>query len=407
MGILKNCFICKNKNLYKFLDFGNQPPSDAFLRTDALTKPEAKYPLALYFCEECALVQLGYVVPPGVLFTEYVYTTGMNNSLRENLKTLVEKLVTRFKVGTDDVAIDIGSNDGTLLENYASFGVKALGIDPSSAVTLAEKKGIKTIRVFFNEKIAMDIEKEYGKTKVITATNMFAHVPELSSFMKGVRLLLAKNGVFVSESGYLLDMIETLGYDAVYHEHLRYYSLKPLTALFQKFGMEVFDVERISSHSGSIRVYAARRGTREKNPSVDALLALEEKKELYDRKTFTDFARRVENHREALKKIVREIKNSGRYVAGLGAPAKGNTLLNFCGFTAHDIAYLAEKSELKVGLYAPGSRIPVVSEERLFREQPDYALLLSWNLKDELIPKLKGKGYQGRFIIPFPAIAIL
>lgn len=402
MGILKQCFICQNKNLYKFLDFGSQPPSDAFLRADALLKPEATYPLALYFCEECALVQLGYIVPPGVLFTEYVYTTGMNNSLRANFKEFVKILVQKFRVTANDFVIDIGSNDGTLLENYIPYGINMLGVDPSSAAEIAVKRNIQTIRDFFDTEVAKRIQKEYGQAKIITATNVFAHVPALDSFMAGIRMLLTKDGVFVSESGYLLDMIETLGYDAIYHEHLRYYSLKPLVLLFAAHDLEIFDVERIPSHSGSIRVYAARRGAREKNSSVDALLALEEKKGLYDRKTFTDFARRVEDHREVLKRIVRDIKSSGRHIVGLGAPAKGNTLLNYCGFSSEHIEYLAEKSGLKIGLFAPGSHIPVVSEKRMLTTPSEYALVLSWNLAEELILNLRQKGFKGKFIIPFP-----
>lgn len=401
------CFICGRRELFKFLDMGHQPPSDAFLRNEDLKKPEAKYPLELFFCEECGLVQLGFIVDPKELFTEYVYTTGTNNSLRANFKELVEKLVRRFKLGKSDFAVDIGSNDGTLLSYYAPFGVRVLGIDPSSAAAIAEREGIPTLREFFNEKTARAAAKEHGQPRVITATNVFAHMPEMNSFMHGITMLLMPDGVFVSESGYLPDMLETGGYDAVYHEHLRYYSLKPLLFLFEKFGMEIFDVERIPSHNGSLRVYAGFRGAHKKRASVRALLVLEEKSGLYEKKTFTDFARRVAAHRNGLKKTVREIKNSGKRVVGIGAPAKGNTLLNYCGFTSKNIEYLAEKSALKMGLFAPGSHIPVVSEERMLKEQPEYALMLSWNLADELIQKLRSKGFKGKFIIPFPEITVV
>lgn len=402
-----SCFICTNKNLYRFLDFADQPPSDAFLRADALEKPEPFYPLELHFCEECALVQLGFIVPPEVLFTEYVYTTGMNNSLRASFQKFVHTLIQRFRVAADDFVIDIGSNDGTLLANYAPYGVKILGIDPSSITDVAVKRGIRTIRDFFCAEVALRVQKEFGQAKIITATNVFAHVPALDSFMAGIQSLLAKDGVFVSESGYLLDMIETLGYDAVYHEHLRYYSLKPLAALFKKYAMEIFDVERIPSHNGSIRVYAARNGVHPKTSAVAELLLREKKKGLYERDTYINFAARVEQHKIALKRLVGGLRKSGNRIVALGAPAKGNTLLNYCGFTSRDIEYLAEKSSLKIGLFAPGSHIPVVSEERIFKDMPEYALLLSWNLKDELIPKLKGKGYRGRFIIPFPTVTIV
>lgn len=401
------CFICGGGELFRFLDLGNQPPSDAFLRKEDLEKPEAQYPLALYFCAACTLVQLGYVVSPEALFTEYVYTTGMNNSLRANFKALVEGLVARFKLTKSDFVVDIGSNDGTLLSYYAPFGVKALGIDPSSASALAIEKGIPTLREFFNEKTAATVLKKYGKAKVITATNVFAHMPELHSFMRGIDTLLAPGGAFVSESGYLLDMIATGGYDAVYHEHLRYYSLRPLLRLFSDFGLEVFDVERIPSHNGSIRVYAARRGAYPVKSSVAELLAEEEKAGLYRKETFTEFGKRARAHREALAALLRKLKKDGNRIVGIGAPAKGNTLLNFCGIGAETIGALFEKSQLKIGLFAPGSRIPVKSEELLFSEQPDYALMLSWNLADELIPKLRSKGFKSKFIIPFPEITVV
>lgn len=400
------CFICRNEKLAKFLDLGHQPPSDAFVRKENREKPEARYPLTLHFCPQCGLVQLGFVVDPEILFREYVYTTGANNQLRANFKELVAGLVARFKLTRSDFVVDIGSNDGTLLENYAQYGVKVLGIEPSSAAVIGEKQGIPTLREFFNEETAKAVVERNERSRVITATNVFAHVDDLASFMRGIKLLLSPGGVFVSESGYLLDMIETGGYDAIYHEHLRYYSLKPLMMLFEMFGMEIFDVERIPSHNGSIRVYAGLRGAHKKSASVRALAALEEKSGLYKRKTFTDFARRVAAHRNGLKETLREIKSSGKRVVGIGAPAKGNTLLNYCGFTSDALEYLAEKSALKIGLFSPGSHIPVVGEERLFQDQPEYALMLSWNLAGELILKLKGKGYRGRFIIPFPEIRL-
>lgn len=396
------CFICGEEGLVPFLDLGAQPPSDAFIRKEDLGKPEARYPLVLSFCKTCALVQLTSVVPPEVLFTEYVYTTGMNNSLRANFKELVEELVSRFSLGSKDLAIDIGSNDGTLLENYTPHGVPTLGVDPSSAASIAVSKGIRTVRDFWNNETAGKIVAEYGKAKMITATNVFAHVDDLGSFMRGIQTALRENGVFVTESGYLLDMIATGGYDAVYHEHLRYYSLRPLTRLFADFGMEVFGAERVPSHSGSIRVYAARKGAEPVTPSVAQLLAEEEKTGLYRKETFLAFSTRADAHRVALAARLKRLKAEGNRIVGIAAPAKGNTLLNFCSFTTREIEYLAEKSALKVGLFAPGTHIPVVAEERLIAEQPEYALILSWNLSAELVPKLRAKGYRGAFILPFP-----
>ncbi len=401
------CFICGESELFTFLDLGAQPPSDAFIRAQDLKKPEATYPLALNRCEDCGLVQLGVVVDPNVLFTEYLYTTGMNNKLRENFKELVERVVRDFKVGEGDLAVDIGSNDGTLLENYRSFGIKVLGVDPSSVAQIAIEKGVPTERDFWSKETAERILATHGQAKSITATNVFAHVPDLDSFMKGIICLLKKDGVFVSESGYLLDMIETLGYDAIYHEHLRYYSLRPLLRLFERFGLEIFQVERIASHNGSLRVYAAQKGVYQRDGSVDALLRVEENAGLDNRETYTTFAQRVVEHRKILLSTLKEIKREGGEIVGIGAPAKGNTLLNFCGITSELVSALLEKSPLKIGVFAPGSHIPVLSEDLLSMKQPAFALILSWNLADELISKARANGYAGRFIIPFPQVHIV
>lgn len=401
-----SCYICKSRRLEKFLDLGTQSPSDAFVREEDAGKAEASYPLALCLCEECGLVQLGFTVDPRELFTEYVYTTGMNNSLRENFTALVEELGTRFALGSTDFVVDIGSNDGTLLKNYGKFGSKVLGIDPSSVAEVAKKEGVPTLREFFNETTALSVLKTYGHARIITATNVFAHVPDLESFMRGIQALLSPDGVFVSESGYLLDMITTGGYDAVYHEHLRYYSLRPMFRLFSDFGFEIFDVRRIPSHSGSIRVSVGHKGAHLVSASVANLVAEEKKAGLEDLKTYTDFGERAHAHMKELQSLLLKLRHSGARIVGIGAPAKGNTLLNSCGITAQTVEALLEKSEYKIGLYAPGSHIPVKNESILFSEQPQYALMLSWNLSEELIPKLRAKEYRGAFIIPFPKIRI-
>ena len=401
------CFICGEKKLYKFLDLGYHPPSDAFLRLSDLLKPEATYPLELCLCESCYLVQLNYVVDPEKLFCDYVYNTGTNNSLKKSFEILVNNLVKGYKLSMNDLAIDIGSNDGTLLSYYIPHKVKILGIDPSSATSIALNNKIPTVVDFFTQKLAAEVSLKQGRAKIITATNVFAHVNQLDDFLAGVKNLLTDDGIFVSESGYLLDFIEKLQYDSIYHEHLRYYSLKPMQALFKKHGLEVIDVERGFIHGGSLIVYAAQRGKYPVAQSVAKLIKLEAKSGLYKKETFNNFAERVKKNKLNLQKLVLDIKAKGGRIAGIGAPAKGNTLLNYCKLDKETIDYLVEKSDLKIGAFTPGMHIPVVSEERLYLDQPDYALMLSWNIADELIPKIKGKGYQGKFIVPHPEPKII
>ncbi|MEK7598905.1 MAG: class I SAM-dependent methyltransferase [Patescibacteria group bacterium] len=401
------CFICNQDNLFNFLDLGLQPPSNAFIRKEDLSKSEEIYSLKPCFCEFCGLVQLNYIVDPRKIFIDYVYNTSTNNSLKENFQNLVGLIVGRFNLKKGDFAVDIGSNDGTLLSYYLPRGIKILGVDPSNVTKLALEKNIPTIVDFFSERVAADIIKKYGQAKAVTATNVFAHVDKLYDFMAGITKLLAKDGVFISESQYLLDTIAKLHYDLIYHEHLRYYSLKPLAILFNKFGMEIFDAERISSHGGSIRVYAAKSGEYPVSESVAALMKNEESSGLYRKETFTDFADKVSRNKFEFLEIIKDIKGRGQRIVGIGAPAKGNTLLNYYGMNPDIIDYLVEKSELKIGTFAPGTRIPVVAESKLFKDQPEYALLLSWNLADELIPKIRNKGYKGKFIVPMPKPTVL
>src|SRR3990167_4959450 len=383
------CHICKAENLERFLSLGHQPPSDAFLKYEELERPEISYPLDVFFCPTCSLVQLGYAVDPEILFRDYVYNTGTNNALRANFKELVDEIIKAYSLKKDDFAVDIGSNDGTLLENYVSHGIRVLGIDPSSATTIALKKGIPTDVTFFNENEAQTVAERDGKPKIITATNLFAHVKELDSFMRGITELLAPDGVFISESGYVVDMVEGMQYDSIYHEHLRYYSVHSLAALFEKYGMEIISVVKISSHGGSLRVFAAKKGAHASDGSARALLAQEKAKGYHDRAVYDEFATRVAQTKEKLLSIVSSLKKSGAHIAGIGAPAKGNTLLNYCRLGPDTIEYLAEKSPLKIGRYSPGMRIPVVDESRIFAEQPEAALLLSWNIADLLVPKLR------------------
>lgn len=401
------CFVCKNDKLFRFLSLGKQPPSDAFLKSKDLEKKEKTYPLDLYYCDNCGLVQLGHVVSPELLFRSYVYNTGTNNSLKKNFEELVINLVREFNLNEDDLVIDIGSNDGTLLSFYLPFKVKRLGIDPSSVAEDAVAKGTPTIVDFFTKKLAVEVRKKYGQAKVITATNVFAHVKNLFDFMGGVHNLLKPRGVFVTESGYLMDMVKKLQYDSIYHEHLRYYSLRPLQILFEQFGMEIFRIQRIPSHGGSIRVFACHSGDFQIELGVNKLMKEERKYGLYNKGKLMRFAQKVKENKEDLRGLVLKIRKNGQKVVGIGAPAKGNTLLNYCGLGPDLIDYLVEKSQLKIGLFTPGQHLPIIDESRLFNDQPEYALLLSWNIAEELVAKLKGLGYRGKFILPTPRPKII
>lgn len=403
------CQICNSEKMHKFLSLGSHPNPDGFLTEETIKNPEPYFPLDLFFCENCSLVQLGYSPDPKLLFTDnFIYTTGSNKGLVDDFHNLVEYIMRRFNPHKEDLAIDIGGNDGTLLENYLPYSVRVLNVDPSKASEIAVKKNIPTVRDFFNEETAKKILREYGKAKIITATNVFAHVRELDSFMKGLKIALSQGGVFIEESGYVKDLLSEREYDSIYAEHLRYYSLKSLVHLFNKYDMDVFDAERIHTHGGSLRVFTCNKGEFPISQNVSWILKEEENFGLYSKIIYNDFAEKVFENRNRLKDILFKIKEEGGRIVGIGAPAKGNTLLNFCKIGRETIDCLLEYRSLKIGTYSPGMHIPVKDESFLFVEPiPSHALLLAWNIKDIIIPKLREKGFKGKFIIPVPVPYIL
>lgn len=397
-----NCYICSNEKLIKFLDLGKHPPPLNFVTKDQLTVKQEVFPLQVFFCENCSLVQLGYAVDPKIMFKEYLYTSGVSTAFRIHLESFAKTLVEKFKPSSNDLVIDIASNDGTLLKFFSNFGVQVLGIESSNIANLAIENGIPTVNEFFNDVVAKEIVEKHGQAKIITITNAFAHIKDLDSVMRGVKLLLDENGVFVSESQYLIDIIEKLEYDTIYHEHLRYYCLKPLIQLFDNYGMEVFDCERVESHGGSIRVYAAIKNKFSKTPNVQKILDEEETSNMSSIKTYNEFATRIYENKEKLNSLLHKIKSEGYKIVGVSAPARSATILNFCKIDSNILNYITEKSPLKLGKFTPGSHIEVVDDRKLVDEQPDFALLLSWHLSESIIDKIRKDGFKGKIIVPLP-----
>jgi len=402
------CFICSNTNLKLIIDLGKHPPPLNFLtNTHIRSRKERLFPLKLFYCEKCGLCQLDNAINPELMFKEYTYTSGISVDFRNHLNSLVKTLVKKFQLGSNDFVIDIGSNDGTLLSYFRSNGVKVLGVEPSNIAKLALANRIPTINKFFDVQVARKILHYEGTAKIITATNVFAHVNKLDSFMKGIKMLLGTSGIFVSESQYLLDIIEKLEYDTIYHEHLRYYSLKPLLALFKQYDMEVFDIERIPSHGGSIRVYASHKGMFSKSNSIKKLIKEEELKKLYSLTTLKLFAKRIKENKDALVSLLLDLKRRGKKIVGISAPARSSTILNYCKINSKILDYIVEKGQLKIGRYTPGTHIKVVDDKILIQEQPDYALLLSWHLRNSIVTKIKNDGYNGKIIVPLPQVEII
>lgn len=403
-GVITHCQVCARAELGPIISFGHQPPVHSLLTAEQLREPETYFPTELVRCAGCGLVQLTYAVDPEVLFPrEYPYQSGMTKVLRDNFAQLAAVVTERFGVNRVDLVIDIGSNDGTLLQYFRARGARVLGVEPTAIAAVAERNGVPTVNEFFNEDVARKILASHGKAKVVTAANVFAHVNNLGSVIRGIDVLLTEGGVFVSESHYLADLITGVQYDTIYHEHLRFYHLRPLISLLEMFGFNVIDAKRIPTHGGSIRVVAVKDKT---VPPSDQLLSLrraEEEMGLDRSETFDEFRARVVRAKQRLLGLLLRIREEGGRIVGIGAPARGSMLVNYCRIDRDLVDYIVEpRASLKVGLFMPGSHIPVCEEERLLAEAPSHALVLSWHIGQELMRKVRERGFRGLYILPLP-----
>lgn len=404
MGII--CRICHGRNLTKFLDLGFTPLADDFLPPDRLHDPEVYYPLEVFICNDCSLVQLGYVVPPQILFQRnYPYVSSTTKTGREHFYSLAKEVRLRFCLGSNDLVIDIGSNVGVLLQGFKEQGVNnVLGIEPAENICeIARQAGIETISEFLSEELALKVVRTKGKAKIVTGTNVVAHMHDHHAMVRTLDVLLAEKGVFIFEAPYLAHLLENLEYDTIYHEHLSYLSVNPVTRLFNLFGMEVFDAKEVSIHGGSLRYLVARKGNYPISHRVNTLIDLENKKKINDVDRLMEFAKATQNNREELTWLLRKIKREGKRIVGVSAPAKGMTLLNYCRIGPDILDFITEKSPLKIGKYTPGTHIPIFADCQLTKTMPDFALLLAWNFSDEIMANLRDyREAGGKFIIPIP-----
>lgn len=400
--VVENCQICNNPDLKSILFLGYLPPVNQLHPIGAKPKEQPSYPADLLYCSKCHLVQLGLLVDPQIIFPkEYPYTSGTTKVLRDNFADLGQEVRKIIGLKSDDLVVDIGSNDGTLLSNFAPYA-KVLGITPEDIGKLAVERGIPTIQDYFRTETVTRIKKDYGKAKIITAANVFAHIEDPNSVLENIISLLKPDGVFISESHYLFPLIKTVQYDTIYHEHLRYYSLASLNYLLKNHGLEIFHAKPIPSHGGSIRVYAAKPGLYPVQKSVSRILK-KEKNVVTDINNLVKFKNRVVLSKLGLQSLFMYIKKKKKNVYGISAPSRASTLINYLGLDQDILDCVVEiKGSYKIGKYIPGTKIPILEESILFKDQPDYALLLSWHIAEELMPKLKQKGFRGKFIIPLP-----
>jgi predicted TPR repeat methyltransferase len=403
------CIVCGEEAVVEFLDLGETALANKFRTAAELGEPEPRFPLRVGFCRACGHVQLTEKVPPSAMFEDYLYVSSASDTLRDHLHELADTVVGRLELGAGDLVVDIGANDGTLLAGFARHGVRTLGVDPAKNLAeLAAANGSERYVGFFDSRSADEIVGRWGRAAAITATNTFPHIPALHDFVEGIAKVLTDDGAFVIEAHYLVDMLEQRAFDTIYHEHVSYWALGPMTRLFAGHGLEVVDAERLPIHHGQLRATVARAGRREPSPRVAETLAAERELGVDSLATLESFADATRRVKDDLHRTLGELRAAGKRVVGYGAPAKGNTLIGFLELGPETIEYIADRSPLKQGRFTPNVPIPVVPAERLLEDQPDYVLLLAWNFADEILAQqAEYRSRGGRFIVPVPDVRVL
>lgn len=385
------------------MSLGSMPLANDFLNEEQLNLPEESYSIDICFCTTCGLVQLDYVVPPERLFRNYAYLTGASEPLKTHFAALADEIYQHHHLSQGSFIVDIGSNDGTLLTNFQKMGMHVLGIEPAKNVAqLAISNGIDTVNDFFGLEVAKALVAQHGPAEVITATNVLAHVNDLSDFLNGIDCLMAADGIFVVEVPYLADLIANLEFDTIYHEHLSYFTLSSLNRLFTRFNLNITHASRINVHGGSLRIYG-RKSVHRTSQLVDELLKSESDLKLDSLGTYLEFARNIVELDKEIRSLLKSLKASGANIVGYGAPAKGNVLLNYCQIGTDILDYIIDTTPFKQGRYTPGMHIPILPPQQFYENQPDFAFLLAWNYADDILQKETAYRHSGgKFIIPVP-----
>ena len=401
---LNYCRCCESGKMTMFLPLGSQPPANSFLTKAQISEQEACFELNTCACLDCGLIQIPNRIPDD-FFRHYLYIPSASTTMYRHFSTLAEKLQERYLSTSDSLLVDIGCNDGLLLKSAHDLGIKTLGVDPAdNIVVMAKEKGLDVVGEYFNPETARFICSKYGQATVITSSNTFNHIDDLHQFMEGIKILLAENGVFIIEVPQAIEYMNKFMFDNIYHEHLSVFSVKSLQQLYTTFGMEIFEIEPIDVQGGSMRVFARfKNAETSSSPAVADWLLKEQEIGLLNETTYVAYKKSVDNIRDQLKDLLKTLKKQGKKIIGYGAPAKGNTLLNYYGIGPETLDYLADKSPLKQGLYSPGMHIPIVSPDEIAKDKPDYMLILAWNFADEIMEQQRDFSEAGgKFIIPIP-----
>jgi SAM-dependent methyltransferase len=403
------CRFCAAPLELSFADLGMSPPSNAYLKADDLNRMERFYPLHAWVCGKCFLVQLEEFETPEQIFgDDYAYFSSYSDSWLAHARAYVEKMIPRFGLGRSSFVVEIASNDGYLLQYFVERGIPVLGIEPAAnCAAAAEKKGVPSLVKFFGSATAQELGR---KADLVLGNNVLAHVPDLNDFVRGLSLLLKPTGVVTMEFPHLLRLMQENQFDTIYHEHFSYFSFSVAERVFAKHGMTLFDVDELPTHGGSLRIYGrlAANPALAVTPKVRELRERERAAGLERAETYRSFAENVKAVKRGLLKFLIGARESGKRVVGYGAPAKGNTLLNFCGVRTDLLEYTVDRSPHKQGRFLPGIHIPIYAPERIAETRPDYVLILPWNLKDEITAQMAHiRSWGGRFVVPIPETKVL
>lgn len=405
------CRFCEELLTYSFCDLGISPLANSFPNKEQLKKAERFYPLHTYVCESCFLVQLQEFESPQSIFSEYSYFSSYSDSWLEHCEAFAENAINQFHLNDKSQVIEIASNDGYLLKYFSKRKISVLGIEPAKNIAkVAKSAGIPTLTEFFSTQLAQKLSKEKNQADLLIGNNVLAHVPRLNDFVKGLKILLKPNGTITMEFPHLAELMRYNQFDTIYHEHFSYFSFTTIEKIFKNHGLALFDVQEISTHGGSLRIFAKHIGDNSKS-ETDNIFKLRNKEKnagLMDIKTYQTFSNQVLETKFKLLEFLIKAKRSGKTVVGYGAPAKGNTLLNYCGIKADMIDYTVDRNPYKQGYFLPGTHIPIYHPEKITETKPDYLLILPWNIQREVIKQMSFiQEWGGKFVVPIPELKIL
>ena len=405
-----HCRHCGAQLRHTFVDLGMSPLCESYVKADGLNAMEPFYPLHVYVCEKCFLVQLEEFVSPQEIFTEYAYFSSYSDTFVEHARRYTEEMISRFQLTRQSFVVELASNDGYLLQHFVARGIPVLGIEPAGNIAkVAQQKGIPTLQRFFGEAMALELAREGKHADIIIGNNVLAQVPDVNDFVRGIGLLLKPHGIATIEFPHLQRLMERNEFDTIYHEHFSYFSFIAAEKIFASQGLTLFDVEEIPTHGGSLRIYASQKDDPEHpvSDSVTELRSREINAGFTRMEHYATFAVKVRNTKWKLLEFLIAEKRKGKSIAGYGAPGKGNTLLNYCGIRSDFLDYTVDRNPYKQGKFLPGTHIPIYPPERIAETKPDYVLILPWNFKDEIIQQLSFVREWGcRFIVPIPEVRV-